>query len=450
MFGEFRAPLTAPRSLPAQALDSNLSFWRTGMSLMEVNAVLPLDLAWSRPNRGSRQMPGDLAIRIEADSMNLAVLEAFTHNVRQIRGILKADVTVQGTWDAPRLGGRLVGVIFLTDAYGPLRSAARLLALAAGSGMVVTVEVGGELASCGLRAGATGEPDPPGARRDVPRLGVQGDGCAEFSPGSRRHRAAQGPDPARTHDRAGTAKNSVIYFSDLVSKSIVSLEDPLYSDLVDTGRHPPAGLGAELQNRFLDSLTIRNFALTAAEAVWLRSGEANIQLRAASRSRRRGTSIASTACSTRSGDLQPQVARDHPRLRRDPGTGHYLGDPDLNADLDIDAKHIIRPRAEATAKDIEVTAHIGGTLREAQARWPRASGRRCRRATSSRSWCSAERSTARGVGGPGGRWRRSPRSSRRASPARSRIAWSPSRGWGPTSLKSGPARTSAARPGAAR
>ena len=108
VFGEFRAPLTrAAFNYRRKRLDSNLSFWRTGTSLMEVNAVLPLDLAWSRPGRGSRQMPGELAIRIEADSMNLAVLEAFTRNVRQIRGTLKSDVTVQGTWDAPRLGGTL-------------------------------------------------------------------------------------------------------------------------------------------------------------------------------------------------------------------------------------------------------------------------------------------------------------------------------------------------------
>jgi hypothetical protein len=87
VFGEFRAPLTrAAFNYRRKRLDSNLSFWRTGMSLMEVNAVLPLDLAWSRPTRGTRQMPGDLAIRIEADSMNLAVFEAFTRNIRQIRG----------------------------------------------------------------------------------------------------------------------------------------------------------------------------------------------------------------------------------------------------------------------------------------------------------------------------------------------------------------------------
>ena len=44
--------------------------------------------------------------------------------VHDTRGELK----VVGVVDAPRLGGRLVGVIFLTDGYGPLRTAAKLLA----------------------------------------------------------------------------------------------------------------------------------------------------------------------------------------------------------------------------------------------------------------------------------------------------------------------------------
>ena len=40
----------------------------------------------------------------------------------------RGELKVVGVVEAPRLGGRLVGVIFLTDAYGPLQSAARLLA----------------------------------------------------------------------------------------------------------------------------------------------------------------------------------------------------------------------------------------------------------------------------------------------------------------------------------
>ncbi|HEX2440605.1 MAG TPA: ATP-binding protein [Methylomirabilota bacterium] len=49
------------------------------------------------------------------------------------------DLKVVGAVAAPQLGGRLVGVVMLTDGYGPLRSAARLLAVAGGCVLVVTV-----------------------------------------------------------------------------------------------------------------------------------------------------------------------------------------------------------------------------------------------------------------------------------------------------------------------
>ncbi|HUK64496.1 MAG TPA: hypothetical protein VLV15_14220, partial [Dongiaceae bacterium] len=51
----------------------------------------------------------------------------------------RGELKVVGVVSAPRLGGRLVGVIYLTDAYAPLHAAARLLALAAGSVLVVIV-----------------------------------------------------------------------------------------------------------------------------------------------------------------------------------------------------------------------------------------------------------------------------------------------------------------------
>jgi signal transduction histidine kinase/ActR/RegA family two-component response regulator/HAMP domain-containing protein len=51
----------------------------------------------------------------------------------------RRDLKVVGVVEAPRLGGRLVGVVRLTDAYGPLVAAARLLAIAGFCVLVVTV-----------------------------------------------------------------------------------------------------------------------------------------------------------------------------------------------------------------------------------------------------------------------------------------------------------------------
>jgi len=51
----------------------------------------------------------------------------------------RRDLKVVGVVEAPRLGGRLVGVVMLTDAYGPLVTAARLLGIAGGCVLIVTV-----------------------------------------------------------------------------------------------------------------------------------------------------------------------------------------------------------------------------------------------------------------------------------------------------------------------
>ena len=72
----------------------------------------------------------------------------------------------------------------------------------------------------------------------------------------------------------------MLYFADLVNKRIINLEDPTIADLVDTTLIRRDKLGAKFQNRFLDSLLIKDLRVEMGSDVWLRSAEANIQLRA--------------------------------------------------------------------------------------------------------------------------------------------------------------------------
>lgn len=371
VFGDFRAPATrAAFNYQRRRLDANLTLWRTGAPLMDVNATLPLDLAWAGDRRGRRQLPGELAIRARADSMNLAVVEAFTANMRQVRGLLHADVAVQGTWDAPRLGGSIrvengsVTVPNLGVRYGPFMGQ---LSLSGDSILVDTVEVRGREG----RLGATGHVRLRRLTRpelgldlqaqnfvvlDVPDfLSLQADGNVQL----------RGPLFNAVMTGSATARNSVLYFADLISKSIVNLEDPLYADLVDTAVIRRRGLGAAFQSRFLDSLTINDFGFRAAEGVWLRSNEANVQLEGGVRVQKRrqlyrfdgrftavrGTYNLKLLAFTRSFEVtRGEVA--------------YTGLPNLDADLDIEARHLIRPAdAGASSRDIEVIARIGGTLR---------------------------------------------------------------------------------------
>jgi autotransporter translocation and assembly factor TamB len=155
-----------------------------------------------------------------------------------------------------------------------------------------------------------------------------------------------------------TANTGVLYFADLVSKRIIDLEDPTIADLVDTTLLRRENLGAKFQNRFLDSLTIQNLRVNLGTDNWLRSTEANIQLG--------GEVLVSKAGKTYSpsGTLDAQrgtytlkvgpVTRDFTVER---GSVRYFGD--LNAALDIQARHTVRA---VRGEEIPVIAKIAGTL----------------------------------------------------------------------------------------
>ena len=79
------------------------------------------------------------AERLSADEFSPATRRRVAASGPVIVHDTRRDLKVVGAVDAPRLGGRLVGVVVLTDAYGSLMTAARLLAIAGGSVLIVTV-----------------------------------------------------------------------------------------------------------------------------------------------------------------------------------------------------------------------------------------------------------------------------------------------------------------------
>ena len=362
---DFRAPFVqGVLNYEDRVLDANLLLWKTGTRVLTVRAALPLDLAFASVPQ--RRLPGPLEVAARADSVDLGILEAFTSSLRQVTGQLNADVAVEGTWGAPRLRGALA------------------------------IE-GGAAAVPGLGASFTGVSGRASFRGDsmvVDSLEVRGgsgrlvaDGVVRFLDLTRpvldlrlRHRdflaidvrnyltltatgelTLTGPVFGATLRGQVRADRGQLYFADLVMKEIVNLEDPANADLIDTTLIRTQGLGAAFQNRFFDSLTVADLRLQIGDEFWLRSSEANIQvdgLVRVNKSRsdyrfdgtfnaRRGTYVLNLGF----------VTRDFTVTR---GTVRTFGTADLNAELDIEAEHVVRPIDDPD--DIVVTAQIRGTL----------------------------------------------------------------------------------------
>lgn len=362
--GEVRAPMVrAAFDYQERQLRSRLSFWKTGDPILEVDVSVPYDLALA--SRADRKLPGPIEISAVADSVDLLVFEAFTPAIRSTRGTMQLDMRATGTWSAPRLDGTMAihdGRMTLPSLgvrYGPINGRMRF----SGDSMVVdTLSLssgeGDLLVRGSVRFAQLTQPVLDlhfAADRflamDVPnylRLRPSGD------------LTLQGPltKPILTGD--GTLSGSVLYFADLLNKNIIDLEDPTNADLVDTTAIRRRSLGAQFQSRFLDSLEIRNLRFRLGSEVWLRSSEANVQLEGAVtvnklRKRYRLDGDFNAPRGTYTLAIGP-VRRDFTIER---GTVRYLGTPDLNALLDLQARHVVRT---SDGEEIPIVANIGGSI----------------------------------------------------------------------------------------
>ena len=365
-FGDFGSPFVQGIvNYADRRLDANLLLWKTGQTVLRVEAMLPLDLAMKSVRH--RQVEGPLSVRATADSTDLAVVEAFTRNLRRVRGMLRANVEIGGTWQAPRLAGfvELRGASAQVPGLGVRYDRASVRARLSGDSIVIdSLYVrGGEgdlRATGGLRLEQLTRPVfdlTLRARRfraiDVRRfLTLDASGSVVLT----------GPVLQPRLTGRITADAGTLHFADLITKRIVDLENPGDSGLIDLNLVRTERLGANFQNRFLDSLTIETLLLEMGESFWLRSNEANIQLdgsltvnKVRSQYRYDGTLNAVRGnYSLRIGGF---VTKDFTVER---GTVRYFGTPDLNADLDIEARHVVT--AAESGEEIPVIARITGTM----------------------------------------------------------------------------------------
>ena len=361
-FGDFQAPfLQGVVDYADRRLETDLLLWRTGENVLDVGATLPLDLAL----RGAeeRQVDGPLSVHAEGDSVDLAILEALSPGVRQVSGVLSTGVNVSGTWEAPRLTGAVQirdGALTIPG-LGVRFEGVKGRATFQGDSLVlddVALQSGeGQLA-------VTGSVRLEDLARPVLNLGFRANDFRAIDVRNFLTLEAtgglqlQGPFFRSTLSGNLNANSGVLYFADLVSKRIIDLEDPTIADLVDTTLLREEDLGAKFQNRFLDSLTITNLGVEMGTDVWLRSGEANIQLTGQVRlSKTRQAYTPSGTLEAVRGNYTLKIGPVTRDFTVERGTVRYFGD--LNAALDIRATHVVRA---VRGEELPVIAVITGTL----------------------------------------------------------------------------------------
>ena len=369
-FGGFKVPFVmgtlqyADRSLSAKG-----SLLRGETRLLEADALLPLDLALVPVSR--RQLPGPIDITITADQAELSVLEALTPTLKEVQGVLTANVGVGGTWDQPALRG----VITLAGAAATIpalnaryRDLEGRLTLSGDTIRVDTLFARSGEGSARVRGFVRME------RLTRPVLGLQitADRFAaldlrnQLTATASGNVALDGPVYGATLTGRGTVTSGVWYFRDAVTKRVVDLDEPWARALIDTTLLMDEALQEEFQSRFLDSLRIRGMDLTMGSDVWLRSSEANVQLagtlrvdKEADNYRLRGELQAQR------GTYRLEVLRVTREFVVTEGTVRWFGTPDLDAALDIEAEHLVRavqaPGSQSEG-DITVIARLRGTL----------------------------------------------------------------------------------------
>jgi autotransporter translocation and assembly factor TamB len=370
VFAHFQAPhIEAILDYHDHRLGGQFGLYRTGVRVVDVGIDLPLDLALTAVPE--RRLAGPLTVSARADTLNLEFVEALSQAFRATSGRLHADVGINGSWADPHM----TGVVDVFDAGATVPSlgvvykavnghlvlsgdSIRVEALSAQSG-IGTIGVSGTVRLIEL---AHPEFDLVIEADRFHALDVR-NFLALTASGSLQ---LKGPVLAARLTGRATITQGVLYFADLITKQVVNLESlDQEGDTTMRATIARLGLGPDLQNRFLDSLSIDALALDMGSEVWLRSSEANIALtgqltvgKVGKQYRIDGTLQTPRGTYRLPIPLGPglTISREFTVTR---GQVQYYGTPDLNAVLDVDAQHVIR-----TSRGENVTAfvNIGGTL----------------------------------------------------------------------------------------
>ena len=364
-------------SYAGKRLADTLILYRGGKPVLTADASFPIDLALMAVD--DRLLGDSLRGSIRADSVELAVLEAFTPLLQNSSGTLVTNVRLGGTVRRPRATGSVVVI----------NGSARLLSAGLNLQRVnANIELTGDAArierftmQSGAERGDTASLRGFVSFRqlDNPEFGLAFTARRFRIIGRRSIADLQVTTPGRSpislegeFKRArltGTLliERGTIFIPELAEKRLTDLRDPELSQMLDTSRIGARALLPDAPSELVANMSIQGVKIRIGDDVWIRSSEANIKLSGevdVTRTQDPADPTQSRLAlfgilSADRGTYRLNLGIVQRTFDLEEGTVRFFGDADINPTMDINALHVVR---QANKQDIRIRVHLGGTL----------------------------------------------------------------------------------------
>lgn len=382
-FGDVRLDrATFGGAYASKRMESRAELFRNGKSVMAVNASVPVDLQLAAVPE--RMLSDSLHGNIRSDSVELAILETVSPTVVNASGTFAANLDIGGVWPRPTLRGNLtiaggalglapLGSVRLSDVNANLNFLGdsvqiERLTVVTREERVGSMTLGGYVSL---------------ADRNNPHF--------DLTLGARNFHIIDRPRVAHldissnlrltgSYDRSTltgqvTVDRGTVFIPDLFEKQVISLDNPDLYNLIDTTLTSNRTLLPKAPPELVRNLSVQNVQVRMGNDVWLRSAEANINLggsvavkvgQSAASERAFDQPVFEGTLTTNRGTYRLNLGVVQPKFVVETGTVQFLGDPDFNALLNINATNTVHRMSSSTSnaaqQDIRIRVHIGGSL----------------------------------------------------------------------------------------
>jgi translocation and assembly module TamB len=362
-------------------MESRAELFREGKSVISANASIPVDLQLA--STPTRMLSDSLHGKIRSESVDLAILETMSPAVVNASGAFAANLDIGGVWPRPQLSGNItisngalglapLGGVRLSELNATLEFLGDSLSIQRFN-VVTREERVGNLSLSGF-ASLADRDDPRfdltvNARNfhmiDKPRV-------AHLDISVSNLRLAGSYDQS-TLTGLVVVDRGTIFIPDLIDKQVISLDSPDLYNIVDTTLTANRTLLPKAPPALVRNLSVEDVQIRMGNDVWLRSAEANINLggsvavrnpQGASGERAFDQLALEGTLTTNRGTYRLNLGLAQPKFVVETGTVQFLGDPDFNALLNINATNTVHRMSSSNTseQDLRIRVHIGGTL----------------------------------------------------------------------------------------